>query len=167
MPRNPVSAAYRTSYSWAQIVLHWTIAALVIWQLFFSGRPPRFLYGSASQDLWTRTFESSHVWIGLLVLALVLVRVVLRLVHGAPPADESNPMVAMAAKGAHLFFYVLLFFMPITGILSWYFAWPTGGLHEAGQPVFVALIAVHVAAAVWHQFANRDGLMKRMLAPAH
>jgi len=167
MARNSVPAAYRTSYSLAQIVLHWSIAALVFWQLFFSGRPPRFLYGTATQDLWTRTFESSHVWIGLLVLALVAVRVVLRLVHGAPPADESNRMVAMAAKGAHLLFYVLLFFMPITGIMSWYFGWPTGGLHEAGQPVFVALIAVHVAAAGWHQFVKRDGLMKRMVAPAH
>lgn len=167
MPRSSVPAADRASYSRAQIVLHWSIAALVMWQLFFSEHPPRSLYGATSQDLWTRTFELSHVWIGLLVLALVVVRVVLRLVHGAPPADKSNRMAAMAAKGAHLLFYVLLFLMPITGVMSWYFGWPVGGLHEAGQPVFVALIALHVAAAGWHQFIKRDGLTKRMLAPAH
>lgn len=156
----------RTSYSRAQIFLHWTIAALVFWQLFFSQRPPRYLNDTLGQDLWTRTFESSHVWIGILVLALVVARVVLRLVHGAPPADESNRLVALAARGAHFLFYVLLFFMPISGIMAWYFGWPTGGLHEAGQPVFVVLIGVHVAAALWHQFIKRDGLMKRMLEPA-
>ncbi len=166
MPQNSRLKLRPASYSWAQIVLHWTIAVLVVWQLFFSGRP-RFHVTSTTTDLWSMTSQSSHVWVGLLILLLVAIRIALRLVLGAPPADDSNRLAATAARGAHFLFYALLLFMPITGILAYYGGLPVGGLHEAGQPVFVALIAVHAAAALWHQFVKRDGLMRRMLAPAH
>ena len=66
----------------------------------------------------------------------------------------------------HFLFYALLVFMPVTGILAWYFGLPTGDLHELGQPAFIALIVAHVAAALWHQFVQRDGLIRRMVVPA-
>lgn len=152
------------SYSWAQIVLHWAIAALVIWQLFFSEHPPHERPGAAEADFWTLTLESSHVWIGLIVLALVVVRIALRLGHGAPALDDQDSRVVLVARIVHFLFYVLLVYMPVTGILAYYAGLPVGGLHELGQPVFIALIAVHVVAALWHQFVRRDHLMRRMLA---
>ncbi|MCB1489432.1 MAG: cytochrome b [Bauldia sp.] len=153
------------SYSFAQIVLHWTIAALVVWQLFISGRPPRIQPGSV-QGFWAMTTESSHVWLGLIVLALVIVRVVLRLSQGAPPPVESSRATETAARVVHFLFYLLLFFMPITGMLAWYAGLPTGDIHELGQPVFIALIVIHVAATGWHQFVKHDGLIRRMIVPA-
>ena len=74
--------------------------------------------------------------------------------------------MAALARAAHNLFYALLFLMPITGILSYYFRLPTGEIHELGKPVFIGLIAVHVAAALWHQFIRHDGTLRRMLAPA-
>lgn len=154
------------SYSLAQIVLHWSIAALVAWQLFFSDHPPRIQPGSAQLSVWARTWESSHVWLGLAVLGLVVIRIVLRLAVGAPSPVETNRFQATAAQVVHFLFYALLVFMPVTGILAWYFGLPTGDLHELGQPAFIALIVAHVAAALWHQFVQRDGLIRRMVVPA-
>ena len=162
----PFSTAKRPpSYSLAQIVLHWTIAGLVAWQLFISGHPPRIQPGSV-QGFWAMTTASSHVWLGLTVLALGVVRVVLRLSQGAPPPVESPPAAEVASRVVHFLFYLLLFFMPITGILAWYFGLPTGDIHELGQPVFIVLIAAHVAASLWHQFIRHDGLIRRMVVPA-
>ncbi len=39
-------------------------------------------------------------------------------------------------------------------------------LHELAKPAFVFLIAVHVVAALWHQFWLKDGLLVRMKRPA-
>ncbi len=163
MAQTSVPTARPASYSLAQILLHWSIAALVIWQLFFSEHPPRMQPGSAQLSVWTRTWESSHVWLGLAVLALVVVRVALRLAVGAPPPVETHKVQALAAQAVHFLFYFLLFFMPITGILAWYFGLPTGGIHELGQPVFIGLIVAHVAATLWHHFVKHDGVIRRML----
>jgi cytochrome b561 len=112
------------------------------------------------------TADSSHAWIGLLVLALVAVRIAVRLIQGAPPVEETNRLQAMAAHVTHWLFYGLLFFMPITGILTYYLGLPVGELHELGEPVFIVLIAAHVGATAWHQFVKRDGIMRRMTVPA-
>ncbi|HZP20115.1 MAG TPA: cytochrome b/b6 domain-containing protein [Bauldia sp.] len=157
------------AYSLSQVVLHWTIAALVLWQLFVAPAPNETLR-MARRGLTPSALDtflaSSHVWVGSAVLALVVIRLVLRVRRPPPELDEPNPLLAFAARASHFLFYALLFFMPLTGIASWFFGLPVGGLHEAGQPVFVGLIAIHVAASLWHQFVRRDGVLSRMLVPS-
>jgi cytochrome b561 len=157
-------------YSLTQILLHWSIAALVVWQLVFGdsiGQAERLARGGGEVSAATQFLASSHVWVGFAILALVTLRIFVRLRNGAPPpAGDGSPLAAGIARAAHGLFYALLFAMPITGILDYYFHLPTGGIHELGKPVFIVLIAVHAAAALWHQFVRRDGTLGRMLAPA-
>lgn len=40
--------------------------------------------------------------------------------------------------------------------------YPPRAIHGAFAGVLMALIALHVAAALWHQVVRRDGLMARM-----
>jgi cytochrome b561 len=35
-------------------------------------------------------------------------------------------------------------------------------LHAIAAKLLVALIVLHIAAALWHQFVRRDGLLRRM-----
>ncbi len=109
---------------------------------------------------------NSHIWVGFAILGLVALRIVLRLAYGAPAPDEPNRAAVILARVAHAAFYVLLVMMPVTGILDYYFHLPTGEIHELGKPLFIALIALHVAATAWHQFIRRDGTLRRMLVPA-
>ena len=36
---------------------------------------------------------------------------------------------------------------------------------ELGSVVFIGLIALHIAASLYHQFWRKDGLLMRMLKP--
>ena len=153
------------SYTLAQIALHWSIAALVVWQLIF-GEEMRALEHPANADATELFLANSHLVVGFAILALVAIRIVLRLVNGAPPPVESGRAAVMLARAAHAAFYLLLVAVPVTGILDFYFGLPTGELHELGKPLFIVLIALHVAATAWHQFVRRDGTLRRMLAPA-
>ena len=158
-----------SGYSLAQILLHWTIAALVVWQLVFGESLPqaeRIVRQGGTVDATTAFLADSHIWAGFAILALVAVRLGLRLVRGAPAADETNRMVGLLARFAHALFYILLFAVPVTGILNYYFALPTGEIHTFGKPLFIVLIALHVAAVAWHQFVRHDGTLRRMLVPA-
>lgn len=142
------------AYSPTQIILHWAIAALVLWELFISDDPGR--------DGASGFLEQSHVWSGIGILALVVARIALRVFRGVPPPVETNELQALAADIAHLLFYLLLVYMPVTGLLTYYGGLPLGGVHELGEPVFIVLIAVHILATAWHQFVKRDNIMRRM-----
>jgi cytochrome b561 len=94
----------------------------------------------------------------------------------------------MAAKAMHLLFYVLLIGIPLTGWLATpkflseesattslmifgafplpgapNLGLPMKGLHEFGSNLGIALLALHVLAALKHHFINRDGVLGRML----
>ena len=155
------------SYTLSQILLHWAIAALVLWQLVFGESLPKVEHMTASGETVGATdafLASSHLWAGFAILGLVIIRLALRLRRGAVPA-EGTPLAALAARIMHDLFYVLLFLMPITGIGAYFFDLPTGEIHELGKPVLIVLIAGHVAAALWHLVLKRDGTMRRMLVP--
>ncbi|MCB1500699.1 MAG: cytochrome b/b6 domain-containing protein [Bauldia sp.] len=153
------------SYSLAQILLHWVIAALVVWQLVFGESMGEVERQGAAADASTVFLADTHIWAGFAILVLVLLRIVLRLAQGAPPPVDSSPALALLAKLAHAAFYVLLVLVPLTGIGAYYLDLPVGGLHELGKPLFIVLIALHVAAALWHQFVRHDGTLRRMLVP--
>jgi cytochrome b561 len=153
------------SYTVGQIVLHWAIAALVVWQLIF-GEEMRALEHPDGADAMEVFLGNTHIWAGIAILALVVLRIALRLIHGAPPHDEAGRFTAFLAGATHLAFYLLLVAMPVTGLLDYYLHLPTGEIHELGKPLFIVLIALHVAAALWHQFVRHDGTLRRMLVPA-
>lgn len=75
-------------------------------------------------------------------------------------------MLRKAAHWGHLALYALMILMPLSGLAAWF-----GGLeaaaevHEAMKPLLLILVAVHVAAALWHQFWLKDGLLLRMKWP--
>jgi len=153
------------SYTLGQIILHWAIAALVIWQLVF-GEEMEALEHPARADATDLFLANTHIWAGIAILALVAVRILLRVVNGAPPPDEPSRVTALLARAAHLAFYLLLVAMPVTGLLHYYGGLPTGEIHELGKPLFIVLIALHVAATLWHQFVRHDGTLRRMVMPA-
>jgi cytochrome b561 len=155
-------------YSLLQISLHWLIAALVLFQLLFGESMTEFVEAredggvAAASDA---SLASLHYYFGIAILALVALRLVVRLVQGAPPVLDLGPLLELAAKATHWLFYALLVFVPVTGLLGYYVDGPFGDIHGWAKPVFIVLIALHAAAALYHQFWRKDGLLTRMLRP--
>ncbi|MET0363738.1 MAG: cytochrome b [Sphingobium sp.] len=180
----------RSRYSTVAIVLHWTIALLILANLAIGWRMG-FLKGLAQFEIF-----QLHKSVGITVLLLSILRLGWRLTH-RPPALPPG-MAAwerFAAQVTHWAFYGLMIGLPLTGwimvsvspynipTLLWKTVpWPhIGFLHDlpvaqktaidgAGATVHTifafgcaALIALHVAAALKHQFLSRDDLLSRMI----
>jgi cytochrome b561 len=105
--------------------------------------------------------------IGLSVLALVLVRLAVRLVRGGPDAADGTPLrLALARHWGHVVLYALLVLIPLGGAAAWFL-----GLGEAGEihglvaNLLMILAGGHAALALSHQYARHDGTLIRMLRP--
>jgi cytochrome b561 len=173
------------TYSTGARHFHWWTVALLLIQV------PVGLYmvrrGQATNfDAWTNTLYSSHKTLGLVILVVILARLIYRLAHGAP-ADE--PTITWWQKAAghanHWSLYLLLILVPIVGWLgiSLYGAREVFGLftipplastnqaaaegalllHKYLAYLTIALVAVHVSAALFHYFIRKDGVLARML----
>jgi cytochrome b561 len=157
-------------YTWSQIALHWLIAALVLFQLYF-GEDMAHAYSALRRGRLLTAGQilqmNLHIWAGFAVLAAILIRLVLRYRYGAPAAPASEPrLIQFLRRASHHLFYILLLAVPITGIVAYYWIPAFGRIHNLGKPAFIVLIALHAFAALWHQFYMRDGVLMRILRPA-
>lgn len=155
-------------YSKTQIALHWGIAALILFQLIFGeemGGAWRAVRNGAAPDMTLLVW--AHIVVGIGILAFAVWRLVLRVMRGAPdaPAGLTRRMV-LAGEAGHWGLYALMFLAPMSGLAAWY-----GGIMTAGEvhgwlkPAIIILVVLHIAAALWHQFIRKDGLMMRMRWP--
>ena len=155
-----------TVYSRTQIVLHWVMFVLIAAQ-FVLHDGIKAAWRAIEQGTPAPAFDLTvplHVFGGIAVLALVIWRLILRARRGAvpPPAGMSAGQQRLAGV-IHLGLYAVTAVMVVTGGAAWF-----GGVnvaaevHETLRVALLGLIALHVAAALWHQFWLRDNLMARM-----
>lgn len=159
--------------------LHWILAILIIGNLA----------GGLLHDALEGVVEVMpiHKATGLLILALAVFRIVWRLTNRPPPLPgHVHGLERTAAQAAHAGLYALMLVMPLTG---WIFSsagkWPlsfyglfdvpklpftkgdpiVGAAHEGHEIlgwVFLALIVLHIAAALRHHFVLKDNVLRRM-----
>ena len=158
------TAAPPPGYSGLQIALHWVIALLVVLNWLFSEGMGKLLDQRIEGGA---TGTPVHVWIGLIVLALVVVRLIARLTRGAPepPADDP-PALRTAANWGHWFIYLLLIGVPLGGAITWFAGVEDlGNLHGLAANLLLLVAGVHALIALWHHYGKKDGLLLRMMRP--
>ena len=163
------TAAAPKGYSALQIILHWTIAALVIFQL---------VVNEAMQDAFDDRIDGDrvedfpgaalHIVVGLTVLALALIRVIVRLYRGAPPAHDDKPAILnWIGYATHALLYGFIFAMPLTGAVAWFgLSEGSAELHELGRLILIPLIGLHALGALAEHFVFRNDSLARMLRPS-
>lgn len=180
MIRNTL-AAWGTPARW----LHWIVAALVLVQIALGWVAVSLQVSPLKLDLFVW-----HKSIGLVVLALVVVRMLWRLANPAPaPPAAAAAWERRAARASHVLLYLTLIALPVTGwILNSAANIPfrvfrrvllpaivppddrtaefAARAHLALFVVLAVLLAVHVGAALWHHFVRRDDVLTRMLGGA-
>ncbi len=168
-----------TRYHPVLVALHWLIALLVLMALVAGGAVLEHMPNSDPEKV---AALGPHMVIGIAILALMLVRLAVRLLTQTPlPADAGHPLLTQAGHWAHWALYALVLAMALSGVaLSVQAGLPGivfGGegtlpesfdvysaraVHGAVASLLMLLVAAHVAAALYHQFLRRDGLFRRM-----
>jgi cytochrome b561 len=164
------SPSSQQGYSLTQIVLHWLIAALVIFQILFGEDigPAYRAFSKATEPSAADLFNANlHVYAGIAIFVLAILRVAIRVTRGAPaaPADETAAQKYIAA-GTHLVLYLAILVMPITGGVAWFLGVESAAeVHEIGKPLLIVFVTLHVLGALYQHFVKRSKVMVRMVKP--
>lgn len=171
-----------TGYNATAKALHWLILVLVLTQFVIAYAMPGI--GAATKPA---PLINLHFSFGVLILAVIAVRLVHRLLHPVPLyMPESPRWERSVAHATHILFYALLLIGPFLGWASasahrlpvtvfgiftlpdiaapkarW--ALTAGDIHTYSMWTLLALIALHAAAALFHRFVIHDGVLQRML----
>lgn len=156
-------------YSGLQKLLHWAIVLGFAFNYVVSdgmGKALRAFNQTGVNDILTAKL---HVIVGVSILALMVVRILLRFVQGAPALPAGGH--AMMDKLAHIVhgtLYVVMLAVPASGAAAWFKGVKIAGdAHEVLVNLAIILVLAHVAAALFHHFVLKDGLLNRMRPGAH
>lgn len=177
-----IHAEERAGYGAVARAIHWLTLALIViaftlaWTLDYFDQP---LKGNLI-DL--------HRWVGVLVFALVPIRLLTRWVMGVPRLPNGTP--AWQELGSRLLqygLYALLLVVPILGLLysnahdvvvrpfnlftlpalieptSREVARVWRGYHDIGSKLILFAVGLHAAAALFHHFIRRDTVLLSMM----
>ncbi len=161
--------------------LHWLMAALIFVALALGVWASLLPRGETRSEILF-----VHKSIGVTVLGLVALRLVWRLIAGAPEYVEPlGRLTHAAARAGHLALYALMIAMPVSGYLtstaggnevSWFglFSLPrlvgkdkfldeaASWAHLVFAWVIAIVLAAHLGAVVWHAVIRRDSVLTRM-----
>ena len=184
-PARATALAARGRYDKVAIALHWLLALMLV-SSFGVG-----LYMVDLPMSPTRLkVYNWHKWAGVTILALSALRLGWRLTHRPPPlppaAEAAMPgWRRQVFHGTHRLLYALFFAVPLFGWayssalgfpIVWFGVLPLPdfvpvdkpladmlrSLHVGSAFTLAAMVLLHVAATLKHQFIDRDDLIARM-----
>jgi cytochrome b561 len=158
-------------------VTHWLVFLLIIAALSLG------LYLDASENTAQKlSLFPAHFLIGDTILLLTLLRIYFRKKDGEPAPANKNPMLNKLAAFVHYGLNISVIAVAVSGIVTVV----TSGVlkaisakdpglipdfgkvdakefHELFLAITVFLLAIHIAAAIYHQFLVKDNLMRRIM----
>lgn len=161
-----------------QVTLHWLVVLLVI-AAFVMGKSMSGLPNDANKLIPL----ALHMSVGLLTLAVIIVRFAARLKLPKPEhASAGNALFDWVGKLVHYALYLLVLLTAVSGMsLSIqaglvpivfggsgaalpvdFFDFTERMLHGFIVPALLLLVLLHVGAAFYHQFMLKDNLLARM-----
>jgi cytochrome b561 len=175
-----MSSAALSKYDPFARLLHWLIVGLLVAQYIVAWTMPDIHRGTQPVGLITW-----HLELGTAIIAIMIVRTVWRLTRREPDVIEATPFMRQVAWLTHILLYVLLFVEPVLGWINassrgWsvtlFGAIPLpplsatgsalghamGDVHQVVAWALLGLVGLHVAAALFHHFFLRDGVLRRM-----
>lgn len=161
------------------IALHWILALLIIFMLLVGLLSLKWMPNNPAK-LMPLGF---HMATGTLILALMLIRIVVRVMTKKPEeATAGKRFLDLIGKITHYALYVFAILMAVSGIgisaqaglapivfgasgaplPEDFFVYPARYGHGYIAIILIVLILMHVGAALYHQFFRKDRLLSRM-----
>ncbi|MFY8118059.1 MAG: cytochrome b [Roseateles sp.] len=170
----------RHRYDLLSIALHWLMALAIIGLLGVGLYMVSLPFSMSRLKLY-----NWHKWAGMTVLALAALRLLWSLLRQAPAAAPGPRWQQVAAHAVHGLLYLFFFAVPLAGWtyssaagfpIVWFGLLPLPDLVSPDPALaetlkathrwlaygLAAVVAAHVAAALKHQFLDRDRLLARM-----
>ncbi len=162
------------------VALHWLMALMILVSLALGALVLEDMPDDDPDKILTL---GAHMAFGMTIGVLLLLRLLVRLRSRRPPlASTGNALLDRIGVWTHWGFYALVAAMVLSGLAMAFgadlFPIVYGGAAETLPPelhdlpqyaahglvamLLVALIALHTAAALYHQFVLKDGLLRRM-----
>lgn len=169
-----------TRYHPLLVALHWILAAMITGALFMGGTR---LVAIDNADPAKLGALQAHMTVGLVIGALMMLRLITRLRSRKPPhVDTGNALLTLGGRAAHWALYALPLFMVASGggislsaglpdivfggsgaaLPADFSAYPPRMAHGIISKLLLLTILPHLAGWAYHQFVLRDGLFARM-----
>ena len=176
-----ISDRSETGYGAVAKALHWLIFLLLAAQYAVGSIMPH-IGGRTPNTSWV----SWHLSIGAAIMFFIVLRLIWRIVRPVELLPAMPAWQRHLATATHLSLYLLVIVMTVLGWAAANFrgwtvtlfgviplpaiapkgarwAHTAGDVHDVLVYVLLGVIALHVAAVVYHQFVRRDGTLSRML----
>lgn len=168
-------------YSQPAVLLHWTIAVLIVVQFGLG-----WIMEELPEGPEKTSYFALHKSVGITIFFLAVLRLGWRVGHRPPALPSSmTPWERSLAGATHALLYVLIFLQPLSGYLSSsfsgyrtsFFGWPLphwgwkdpvlndffSELHEANALLLLVVALTHIAGALRHALRPGDHVFRRML----
>jgi cytochrome b561 len=179
VPTTQPAAMRELLYDGVTIALHWASAVLVT-LLWVVGQTIDF----APSGPLRIDYRSLHMLLGVMLVLVFSARVIWRLARGRSLPTHDSGLMGLAARLTHGALYLLI---PTTLVLGLANVWVRGDVvfnlftvpafdpgnralrlligdwHALAANAILIVAGVHAAAALFHHFVLRDGVLRRML----
>ena len=168
-----------TEYGFISKIFHWLSATVLLIQI-----PLGFYLVGLEFDEKKLAIENLHVLLGLGIFSLTLLRLVYKIFNPTPPLSKSIfPGQRIIAKLNHIFLYISIFIISISGALKKLFngeildifvfsieikdnfnlAELFYDIHIYGNYALITLISLHILAVITHKVLFKENLLKKIL----
>lgn len=171
-----------TSYGSIARLLHWLIFLLVLIMI-----PLGYIMGDIPDKALRGEIVNVHKVTGVCILVLMLLRVLWAMRNTKPALPFQTPnWQRLSERYLHFFLYLGLIIMPLSGligavaagkpphVLGFNIELPIDAnksiaklafdrIHDPLAIILIALISIHILAALYHHFVKRDDILRRML----
>ena len=171
----------RLQYGTTAKLFDWLVVALLLAQYLLG-----WLMPDIHRGMKPGVGMTFHISVGITIMVLIVLRFAWRLTHPVAPESSLPPWQRLSAEAVHWLLYALVLGTTMTGWLfasfrgwgvSFFYLVPLpmltsenaaagktfDGWHQAMEWALLAVIGLHVAAALAHIFVYRDRIMQRML----
>ncbi len=172
----------KNSYGLISKFFHWIIAFSIFGLMTVGFKMADMMPSTEKYELY-----GMHKAFGTVIFILIILRLIWKFSDKAvEPPKNFPPILTFLAKSGHFLLYVFMLSMPISGILMSYFSGhnvpvfniftiPAAAstssqlagifhdIHTIGVLAFIAVIVLHITAALYHHFIRRDGVFMRMI----
>ena len=156
-----------THYNKFHILIHWLVVIVILLQMNTGDKIALEFLALRNEGIKNDGNTSNsqiHILGGFLLILLMAIRIFLRIKFGVPaPTRKTNDLLKFLSTLVHLGIYLILFAIPITGLLAFSTVNVELGIaHKILVNVLYIFVIIHLIGVAYHQLFLADNIMERI-----